>query len=239
MKELFYQEDLSIGVIELGEEESRHLIKVLRFQSGDTLQLTNGKGSLFNAKIIDAHIRKCRIEILNEEKEVGRRPYTLHIAIAPTKNLDRMEWFLEKATEIGIDKITPLICSHSERREVKTDRLQKILVAAMKQSLKCQLPELGKAVSFQQLIQSSRESQRYICTQGADEFLATRYDPKSDCIVLIGPEGDFSVAELSEAKAHGFLPVSLGNSRLRTETAGLMVCATLAVLQLPGINPEV
>ncbi|TAH40642.1 MAG: 16S rRNA (uracil(1498)-N(3))-methyltransferase [Bacteroidetes bacterium] len=229
--ELFYSTSIQDDHFQLEGEEAHHLLKVLRHQEGDTVMITDGKGTLYTTQITDANSKKCLLKIIKEERKADQKKYALHIAIAPTKNADRMEWFLEKATEIGIDEITPIVCQHSERRVIKEERLTKVLVSAMKQSLKNYLPLLHPIKKFNDFIKDCREPQRFICTMEADEMLISRFDPTEKCLVLIGPEGDFSQEEVALATKHGFVPVSLGNSRLRTETAGVMVCATLAVAQ--------
>ncbi len=231
--ELVYSTSIQDDHFLLEGEEAHHLLKVLRHQQGDTVMITDGLGTLYTTKISDANPKKCVLQIVKKEKNENPKNYSLHIAIAPTKNSDRLEWFLEKATEIGIDEITPIVCQHSERRLIKEERLIKVLVSAMKQSLKSYLPLLHPLKKFDTFIQESREPQRYICTMDADEMLHKRFDPSEKCLVLIGPEGDFSKEEVTLAKKHGFVPVSLGNSRLRTETAAVMVCATLSVSALP------
>ena len=227
--ELFYSTSIQDDHFLLEGEEAHHLLKVLRHQQGDTVMITDGLGTLYTTNITEANPKKCVLHIVKRDKNQNIKDYNLHIAIAPTKNSDRLEWFLEKATEIGIDEITPIVCQHSERRVLKEDRLLKVLIAAMKQSLKHYLPILHPLKKFNDFIQESREPQRYICTMDAEELLLNRFDRSEKCLVLIGPEGDFSKEEVALATKHGFVPVSLGNSRLRTETAGVMVCATLSV----------
>ncbi|MBP6335386.1 MAG: 16S rRNA (uracil(1498)-N(3))-methyltransferase [Bacteroidia bacterium] len=228
--DLFHSENLIDGCIVLGDEESHHLIKVLRRKSGDVVFVTDGKGVLYTTEVSDTNSKKCTLKIVKKQEFPDKKNYRLHIAIAPTKNSDRLEWFLEKATEIGIDEITPLICKHSERKIVKEERLNKVLIAAMKQSLHFVLPILKPTESFSNFLKITRAPQRYICSMEATEFLSERYKTDEDTVILIGPEGDFSKEELREAIEHGFVPVSLGNSRLRTETAGIMACATIAVI---------
>jgi len=230
--ELFYSTSILNDHFLLEGEEAHHLLKVLRHQEGDTVMITDGLGSIYTTKIIDANPKKCSLKILQQDKKDTEKNYSLHIAIAPTKNIDRLEWFLEKATEIGIDEVSPMICQHSERRIVKNERLQKVLISAMKQSLKSFLPVLHPLKTFPDLIKECRAEQRYICTMDAQDSLINRYDPLEKTIILIGPEGDFSKEEIAMALKHGFVPVSLGNSRLRTETAAVLACATLAVANL-------
>ncbi|MCK4677807.1 MAG: 16S rRNA (uracil(1498)-N(3))-methyltransferase, partial [Bacteroidales bacterium] len=158
---LFYAPDLTSGVYHLNKDESRHCIKVLRLNTGDALHITNGRGTLIEAKLIEPDPKKCIVEILNTQKKFGGKNYRLHIAVAPTKNISRFEWFLEKATEIGIDEITPLICEHSERKVVKPERLEKILIGAMKQSLKAYLPVLNEAVNFSDFISQPFNCQKF------------------------------------------------------------------------------
>ncbi len=228
---LFYSPDIEHPFHQLPEEESKHIHRVLRLMEGDELFLTNGKGVIYQCEISSASPKKCMVRILSTEK-TQVNPVQLHIAIAPTKNISRFEWFLEKATEIGIDEITPLICSHSERKVVKTDRLNKILITAMKQSLKSRLPHINQATSFNELIHRGFDGQKFIayCTTGQEDLLQKACLPGSSALILIGPEGDFSPEEIEQAKQAGFNPVSLGNSRLRTETAGLVACTMFQLI---------
>lgn len=228
---LFYTPDLQGNVTSytLPEEESQHVIKVLRMQAGERIHLINGKGGLFEAEIVNPHPKRCELKILSSEVEFGKRNAYIHIAIAPTKMNERLEWFLEKATEIGIDEITPIICRFSERKELKLARLEKILVAAMKQSVKAYLPKLNEACTFEQLIKNTTASQKFIahCYEEDKHLLQEVYKKGSDVLILIGPEGDFSPEEIQQAIKNGFKPVSLGSSRLRTETAGVVACHTV------------
>src|SRR4051812_10709348 len=228
---LFYTPDLdNQTTFNLSEDESRHCCQVLRLHAGDIIHLINGKGGFYTAEIVNANPKSTQIQIIERQQEYGKRNHYLHIAIAPTKSIDRLEWFLEKATEIGIDEITPLICERSERKEVKPDRLNKVLVAAMKQSLKAWLPTLNPAIRYKhfiaQLQTSGRKPQTFICSCDAPltALLKNIYKPHSETLLLIGPEGDFSNEELEVANKSGFESVSLGESRLRTETAGVVVC---------------
>ncbi|MBN1463829.1 MAG: 16S rRNA (uracil(1498)-N(3))-methyltransferase [Paludibacteraceae bacterium] len=216
----------------LPEEESQHAVKVLRMQVGETIHLINGKGGLFEAEIINPHPKRCELNILSSVFEFGKRDFYLHIAIAPTKMNERLEWFLEKATEIGIDEITPVICRYSERKEVKLPRMEKIVVAAMKQSVKAYLPIINEACSFEQFIKKFPASQKYIahCYQEEKALLQHVYKKGLDVLLLIGPEGDFSTDEVKLAVEYGYTPVSLGMSRLRTETAGVVACHTVNLL---------
>lgn len=213
----------------LTEEESAHCIRVLRMKAGDAIQFTDGAGHFYSGVIADAHPKKCTVQIL-EKKEGAAKKYSLHVAIAPTKNTDRMEWFLEKATEIGIDEITPVICDRSERRIIKTERLHKVMLAAMKQSLQAWLPVLHEAVPFEKLAASVAAEQKWICTLEAETLLKNSLKPSGNYLVLIGPEGDFTDREMLLAKQNHFVPVSLGENRLRTETAGIVACSIVSLL---------
>lgn len=210
--------------------ESRHIVKVLRKTEGDQLFITNGKGFLYTAKIILANDKRCQIQIISEEIKQKLWDYYLHIAIAPTKNNDRFEWFLEKATEIGIDEITPIICKHSERKIIKKERLEKVVVSAMKQSLKYQLPKLNNAVSFSDFIKQQLDGDIFIahCEETDRKSFKNELKPNQKIIVLIGPEGDFSTQEIKTALQNNFIPVTLGESRLRTETAGIVAVQSMA-----------
>ncbi|MDC7999916.1 16S rRNA (uracil(1498)-N(3))-methyltransferase [Aequorivita todarodis] len=231
--QLFYNPNISESTKEItfDKEESRHIVKVLRMKEGHTFSITNGKGSLFSAEILNANPKGCLVKILSEEMQQPL-PYQLHVAVAPTKLNDRYEWFLEKATEIGISEITPIICDHSERKTIKPERYEKILQSAMKQSLKAYLPLLNEAVSFRDFIVSgkSSESLKFIahCEETDKKSLKAVLLPNQKITIVIGPEGDFSSEEIELAKANGFVPVSLGESRLRTETAAIVACHSVA-----------
>jgi len=232
---IFYQpslqpESVSEAII-LDFEESNHCVKVLRLRTGNPVHLTDGRGNLYAGKIDAEDSRRCQVKIQSVQ-HFEKRPFHLHIAIAPTKNIDRFEWFLEKATEIGIDEITPLICEHSERSAVRTDRLQKILVSAMKQSMNLYLPLLNEAVKFKDFILQEFKGEKFIgyVEETQEILLKNRYSPGSDAHILIGPEGDFSKAEVSIAMESGFLAISLGSSRLRTETAGIVATMTVNLI---------
>ena len=228
---LFYTSDIDGNIARLDAEQARHCVQVLRKKEGDTISFVDGQGGFHEGIIHETGKKKCVIQISKTQQEFNKRPFNLHIAIAPTKNTNRLEWFLEKATEIGIDEITPIICHHSERRKLRTDRLQKILVAAMKQSLKAYLPILNEPISFKQFIQLPRTNLVKYIAQGAENAaLKDNYSAKKDVLLLIGPEGDFSPTELSMAYDNGFQGINLGKSRLRTETAGIVACHTLNLL---------
>ncbi len=227
--QLFFIENPESEIV-LSKEESKHATKVLRKKEGDILNFTDGKGGFYKAEITVADSRKCRLQIISSEQKHKQHSYHLHIAIAPTKNMDRYEWFLEKATEIGIDEITPIICDHSERKVLKTERCNRILLSAMKQSLKFHLPKLNESIPLKDFLKQDFEGNKYIahCEDGEKQEL--RKEEKSDkTTVLIGPEGDFSTAEIEKALQNQFNAVSLGKSRLRTETAGLVAVHTINI----------
>ena len=227
--QLFYLENPKDEII-LSAEESKHATKVLRKKEGDILNFTDGKGAFYKAEITIADSRKCRLKVLSTEKKEKQHNYHLHIAIAPTKNMDRFEWFLEKATEIGIDEITPIICSRSERKVIKTERCNRILLSAMKQSLKFHVPKLNEAISLNDFIKQDFEGTKYIAHCEDGEKTELRKEEKvNKTTVLIGPEGDFSPAEIEIALQNQFKEVSLGTSRLRTETAGIIAAHTINI----------
>ncbi|UPT70393.1 MAG: 16S rRNA (uracil(1498)-N(3))-methyltransferase [Flavobacterium sp. JAD_PAG50586_2] len=207
------------------KEESKHIIKVLRKKESDILHVTNGLGFLFKTKITIASDNKCTVKIISFEKQADPK-FHLHLAVAPTKMNERYEWFLEKATEIGIQEITPIICEHSERKVIKTDRFQKILESAMKQSLHYYLPKLNEPISFKDFIKQKQSGQLFIahCEETDKKSLKNELKANQNVTLLIGPEGDFSVKEIQLAIDNNFIPVSLGATRLRTETAAIVAC---------------
>lgn len=224
---LFYAPDSDTSIVELPPDEARHCVQVLRHRAGDAIHWVDGKGSRFSGHIIEAGKRSCKLEVTERYHHYGRRPFRLHLAVAPTKQIDRVEWLLEKATEIGVDEITLLLCTHSERRRVRLDRLQKIIVSAMKQSLKAYLPALNDLTPFPQFIENFQTgTQAFIAYVDTDQtqHLKDHFLPGQDVCILIGPEGDFHPEEVNLALEGGFQQVSLGPSRLRTETAGMMAC---------------
>jgi 16S rRNA (uracil1498-N3)-methyltransferase len=238
---LFYAPDIAINP-QLPEAEAQHCLKVLRMQQGDTIQLTDGNGCFYRAEIAEANPKQCRLKLLEAISQKPSWKVKLEIALAPTKNLDRIEWFAEKATEIGIDAIRFLRCRFSERKEMKTERIRKILVSAMKQSEKAWLPELQEITDFQTFIRKNFDGQKFIahCHPGEKIPLAQAYSKNENALILIGPEGDFGEDEVAAAKAQEFIPVSLGESRLRTETAALTACQTVHVInQLNNGKPVV
>lgn len=228
---LFYTNDIEGNIARLDIEQARHCVQVLRKKEGEAIAFVDGKGGFYEGIIHETGKKKCIIQIIKTHLDYNKRTFHLHIAIAPTKNTNRLEWFLEKATEIGIDEITPIICHHSERRYVKTERLRKILIAAMKQSLKAYLPKLNEPLSFKQFLQLHRNTDIKYIAQGAEnDALKDNYHGQKDVLLLIGPEGDFSKEELALAHRHGFQGVNMGKSRLRTETAGIVACHTFNLL---------
>lgn len=231
--QLFYDPTLQpdTQTFSFDKEESRHISKVLRKKTGDILFVTNGLGSIFKTEVTEARETKCTVKIVSCETQERRQP-RLHLAVAPTKMNERYEWFLEKATEIGIETITPVICDHSERTVIKPERFEKILVAAMKQSNQAFLPKLMPSVSFDSFIRQNTDGQRFIahCEETEKRTLKEALQIGEDAVILIGPEGDFSSKEIRQALANGYLPVSLGNTRLRTETAAIVACHTFTVL---------
>ena len=208
--QLFYTPDISGDFYILNDEESNHCTRVLRLAKGDEVYLTNGRGDLFRAIIADANRKNCSVQIVQTTPDFGKRKYRLHLAVAPTKNPERYSWFLEKATEIGIDEITPLICEHSERRNVNLERFNRVISSAMKQSLKAYHPLLNQEERFSDFVRNKKAERGFICYCGDKNAskLTETYSPKSDSIIMIGPEGDFSEAEFNLAKENGFVSVS-------------------------------
>lgn len=227
---LFYTTNINGNLAELDAEEARHL-KVMRKQSGDSLHFVDGVGGFYQGKIIDLGKKGCTISILEHTAAYNKRTSFLHLAIAPTKNIARLEWVLEKATEIGIDEITPILCERSERKNIRIDRLNKIIVSAMKQSVKAYLPKLNDLTPFGIFFKKEEKAneQNFIayCNDENLKHLKDITQPLVPTTIMIGPEGDFSTKEIQLAKEHGFEGVSLGDSRLRTETAGVVACTIL------------
>jgi len=214
------------------KEESRHIIRVLRKKEGDILYITNGKGILFTSIISLANDKRCTVNIEKVLEQKNKLTYKLHIAIAPTKNNQRLEWFLEKATEIGISEITPIICEHSERKVVKIERLEKVLISAMKQSKRFYLPKLNQSITLKKFLEINYNDLKFIahCEDEKKQTLKEKLKPNQDLIVLIGPEGDFSLSEILLALEKQFIPISFGNSILRTETAGVVAAQSVAFI---------
>ena len=230
--ELFYSQDIEGGICRLDHDESGHCIKVLRHRCGDEISVIDGQGTLYRCRITSDSHKGVEAMVIDETPQWGSHPYHLHLAVCPTKNNDRYEWFAEKACELGFDELSPVIGDHSERRILKTARVEKILISAAKQSLKASVPVVNEPVSVKEFIESSKETSqdtlRLIAYCFEDENIPRRsikevlenYNGKN-IIVMIGPEGDFSKEEADLALASGFIPVHLGDSRLRTETAAL------------------
>ena len=232
---LFYAPNSQEDLVDLPPDEARHCMQVLRHQLGDIIHWVDGKGTFLSGHILEANKRNCRLSVSKRQEAYHQRPFHLHLAIAPTKQIDRLEWFLEKSTEIGIDEITLLQCAHSERRKVRVDRLNKILVSAMKQSLKAYLPILHDFTSYATFVEKqSRDSQRFIAYVDTDQtrHLKDNFEAKKEVCILIGPEGGFHPDELKLAIETGFQQVSLGSSRLRTETAGVVACTIANLINL-------
>lgn len=224
--QIFYSADIRPETTHFtfDKTESRHIVRVLRKKEGDHIFITNGNGILLKSEITVANDKKCLVTVVSTEEKPKLWNYYLHIAIAPTKNIDRFEWFLEKATEIGIDEITPMLCEHSERKIIKKERLEKIIESAMKQSLKYHLPKLNELTSFQDFIEQDFHGAHYIahCALSEKKSLKSVSKSVNHITILIGPEGDFSTTEIENAERKNFISVDLGESRLRTETAGVV-----------------
>jgi 16S rRNA (uracil1498-N3)-methyltransferase len=228
---LFYNPNIQGDFFQLEEQESKHAIRVLRLVKGDRVVAVDGRGGWYEAVIAEDHPKRCKLRIVSETRDYHPLSYSLHLAVAPTKNLDRFEWFLEKATEIGISEITPLICRRSERRQVKLERLEKILVSAMKQSLKAYKPKLNKPLSLEEFLRIDRQGTLGIAHCHRDKRKGIHeLGQEGTYTMLVGPEGDFTEGELSAALDAGYVPVHLGESRLRTETAAIYITAAISLL---------
>ncbi|TVZ59664.1 16S rRNA (uracil1498-N3)-methyltransferase [Flavobacteriaceae bacterium MAR_2010_105] len=229
--QLFYNPEIKEDTsrVTFSKEESRHIVKVLRKSIGDELDITNGCGWRFKAELERTDLKNCSAKIISKHKQV-KHNYNLHLAVAPTKMNDRYEWFLEKATEIGIDSITPIFCDNSERKVIKADRFEKIVQSAMKQSLNCYLPKLNEPVDFKDFVTQKFTGQTFIahCEELDRKSLKEALKAQTEVTILIGPEGDFSVKEIQMAIDNKFIPVTLGNTRLRTETAAVVACHSVA-----------
>lgn len=234
-KTIFFAPDITTNG-ELPFEEAQHCVKVLRKKEGDEIFITDGKGYFYDAEILQAHPKHSLVSILNTIQPKKGWDFYLQIAFAPTKNIDRIEWFAEKATEIGVDRFSPLLCQHSERKEIKNQRIEKILISAMKQSQKALLPKLDEMRSFSDFIKQDFEGRKFIAhcypTEQPKPTIKEIYKKGENALILIGPEGDFSEKEVEEALQSGFEAISLGESRLRTETAALVACHTIHVLNM-------
>ncbi len=231
--QLFYNPNIEADSKQFSfpKDESRHIIKVLRKNVGDLLHITNGKGYLFKAELSIADQKNCVVNVLETTLQQPL-DYTLHLAVAPTKMNDRYEWFLEKATEIGITTITPIICDHSERKTVKIERYEKIIQSAMKQSLNCYYPILNPPINFKDYIIQDFTGDLFVahCEETDKKSLKSQVNKKQEITILIGPEGDFSIKEIELAIKNKFIPVTLGDTRLRTETAAIVACHSVAFI---------
>ena len=230
---LFYCPDIETRQT-LSEEESAHCVRVLRYTAVDEILITDGKGTTYTARITNPHPKHCDFEILARERQEPHHAFHLHIAVAPTKNIERLEWAVEKCVEIGVDEIKPLLCRFSERKQLRTDRLEKIILSAAKQSLTPYLPVLHELTPYDTFIreQAEKKHQKFIahCYKEDKRVLRDEIEQGRDVLVLIGPEGDFSEREIEDALRAGFIPVSLGNNRLRTETAAVVACHTAVLV---------
>ena len=228
---LFHCPDLGPALIELPEEEAHHAVNVLRLSVGSTIGLLDGKGTFAEAEVMETTKKKCVVRILRKETDAAERRARIHLAVAPTKQMDRFEWFLEKATEIGVDHITPVLTHRTERSKLRHDRMEKELVGAMKQSQRKWLPQLDELTKLKDLATDGIPQKFFGWCEGEHVALTSAYDPTKDALMLIGPEGDFTPEEAEWLIANGFHAVSLGNARLRTETAAIAACTWMSFAQ--------
>ena len=228
----FYAPDIANNPI-LPESDSQHCVRVLRMKEGDNLEVVDGKGVRYLCRLIDAHSKHAHVEIIRKEELQLPWKNRITVAVAPTKHLDRMEWMVEKLTEIGVNRIVPLLCRYSERKELKVERLEKIAVSAMKQSLKATLPIISPMTPIKEFIKSDESTQKFIayCDPTIErQLLSKQYEANADTTILIGPEGDFSIDEIKLAIETGYAPISLGENRLRSETAAVVDCDTCHII---------
>jgi 16S rRNA (uracil1498-N3)-methyltransferase len=228
--QIFYLPDITDNACTLDEKESGHCIRVLRMKSGTTVRIIDGKGNLYEAVIVNPDPRKCSLAITGVIRDFEKRNYRLHMAISPIKNYDRFEWFIEKSVELGIDEITPLICSNTERPGIKRDRINNLMISAMKQSLKATMTIFNETTSFVDFVNKEYIGQRMIahCDSTRERSkISSVYLKGENAVILIGPEGDFSKEEIIYATSSGYQSVHLGSSRLRTETAGVAACHSI------------
>lgn len=234
--QLFYAPDLTPPLYTLSEEESKHCVRVLRLGYGDTLHITDGRGNLFCCELTNADPRRCTVRVVETRSAWEKLPYALTMAVAPTKNADRFEWFLEKATEVGVGTIVPLDAEHSERRVYKPERGERVITAAMKQSLKAYRPELRPLTPLREAVSAPFEGRKFIAhcapaqSSAGKAYLPSTLRPGEAALVFIGPEGDFSPEEIAFALANGFEEITLGTQRLRTETAALAAVVMVSVV---------
>lgn len=232
--QLFYAPKVEGKQLVLPESDSKHAIRVLRKTVGDTIHVVDGNGGLYTCKISDANAKTAALDVISYESNYQPLPYYLHIAIAPTKNMDRIEWFVEKAVEIGVHELSFIKCAHSERRHFKIDRIQKVAISAMKQSVKAFLPKMNDFQNVSDLIKSAKADAKCIAyvDHGNEKTLSSCIKPNGSHLILIGPEGDFNQLEVALAEEHKFEKVNLGPSRLRTETAGVAATHTVYLAHL-------
>jgi 16S rRNA (uracil1498-N3)-methyltransferase len=233
--QLFYTSSVSGNLLLLDEKESKHCVRVLRMKRGDKVTATDGRGNIFEGIISNPDQQRCEITVTGVHSDPGIRNYRIHIAISPLKNPERFEWFTEKCVEIGIDEITPVICRNTEKHTIKYNRVNSIILSAMKQSVKTIKTELNATCSFGDFIRKETTGKRMIAhcsTAGKRESLNDTYARGENVTIMIGPEGDFSHEEITYAVTHGFIPVHLGTSRLRSETAGIVACHSIYILNL-------
>lgn len=232
--QLFYAKQIIDGSAFLDENESGHCIRVLRKNMGDVIKFTDGKGKYYEGIITQNNPRQCILKVNSKGEQLHKHSYKLHIGIAPTKNIDRFEWFVEKAVEIGVDSITPLLCHYSERKKLRLDRLEKIIISAMKQSIKAHLPVLNPLSNYQDfVIAEYPNTLKFIAhlEESERKELIRTNAGSSNYLILVGPEGDFHMDEINMALVNGFQAVSLGHSRLRTETAGIVACQIISDIE--------
>ena len=232
--QLFYAPEITLPRYTLSEEESKHCVRVLRMEVGDELHITDGKGNMHRCKVVDNNVKRCVVEVVESEAEYQKMDYELTVAIAPTKIIDRFEWFLEKSTEVGISEIYPIECDHSERRQLKLDREQNVVTSAVKQSLKAYHPVLHPLTSVRDVIAMPFEGAKFIahCNSelGEREYLGRLLKKGEKTLILIGPEGDFSPEEITFALQNGFKAISLGRERLRAETAAVVATVVTSTI---------
>ena len=231
---IFYIKNTNSTQVTLSEVESKHAIRVLRLKVGIFVNLIDGVGGFYTAKLLNEHPKFCELEIIDKQENYNKKDCYLQIAIAPTKNIDRFEWFLEKTSEIGIDEITPILSEHSERKVIKSERLNRVILSAVKQSIKAFYPRLSEIQKFKDFVNIDFDGEKYIahCNSWDLPLLKKEISLKGKFLILIGPEGDFSPEEVELALSKGFKEISLGTSRLRTETAGIVACHTVSLLNL-------
>lgn len=229
---LFYSTEIDERTIVLGEEEARHCVKVLRKTVGDEIHVIDGNGNLYTAKIVSVGKRDCVCEIVSKTERFGSHNYYVRMCVAPTKNIDRFEFFVEKAVEIGVDEIVPLLCENSERKTINLERAERIVLSAMKQSYKATKPNLTEMTDIKTVLANSFNGKKCIahCENQEKQLLRDVVEKQGEITILIGPEGDFSVKEIELAKQNGWIPISLGESRLRTETAAIAAVHTVEVM---------